>query len=201
MAVKNILYAPGMGQDYRILQEFRNELETMGYTFSYIDFLYDEGSFNPKSYDCIINNTSEWWIGISLGASVLYYMYNFAKNKPERITIINPFSDRRVLANEKGFDISTQWDFSPKSIDISVKHIDLVTSVYDQSISMYHGIELINKADADTKNIIYVDADHQINSIKAQIELAQCLYNKKYVRGTRDGYKSCNIYQWERDLF
>ena len=202
MAGEKVLYAPGLGQDYKILQGFRDQLESLGYDFAYIDFPYDEGDLDPKRYNCITDNTSEWWIGISLGASVLYYMYNFAEVKPKRITIINPFSDRKQLSSERGFDISDQWNFAPKSMEIKVKHIDLVTSVYDKSISMYHGIELLNKAEADTKNVIFVDADHQVSSIKAQKELANCLHNAGTVRGKiSDGYKYCNVYQWKRDFF
>ncbi|XME04042.1 hypothetical protein QYZ88_007655 [Lachnospiraceae bacterium C1.1] len=202
MTRKNVLYAPGLRQDYVILNAFREQLKSWGYIFNYIDFIYDEGDFTPQFYNCITDNTSEWWIGISLGASVLYYLYNFAAVKPIRITIINPFSDRKQLSIEKGFDLSNQWNFAPKSAEINVKHIDLVTSVYDKSISMYHGIELLNKAKADTKNVIFVDADHRVSCIKVQKELAKCLHDMGNVRGKiNDGYMYCNIYQWKRNIF
>lgn len=198
MACKRILYAPGLGQDYKILHDFRDKLKSLEYEISYINFSYDVGNFEPQCYICITKNTSEWWVGISLGASILYYMYNFAEIKPKRITIINPFSDRKQLSNEKGFDISNQWNFAPKSMKIKIKQIDLVTSVYDQSIPMYHGIELINNAEASTKNIIYVDADHQVNNIDAQKELAKCLCDIESTKGKiSDEYKYCNIYQWK----
>ena len=202
MTEEKVLYAPGLGQNYKILQGFRDQLVSLKHDFAFIDFTYDEGEFNPKHYNCVRNNTSEWWIGISLGASVLYYLYNFAEIKPKRITIINPFSDRKQLSIEKGFNISEQWNFAPKCMEIKVKHIDLVTSIYDKSIPMYHGIELLNKAEADTKNMIFVDADHQISNIEAQKELANCLHRVGTDRGKiSDGYKYCNIYQWRRDFF
>lgn len=197
-----ILYAPGLGQDYDILYYFREQLKQYGYTFTNIDFSYDKGELNPELFNCITNNTSEWWIGISLGASLLYYMYNSALIKPKRITIINPFSDREKLSIEKGFDLSSQWNFAPNRQNIEIEQIDLVSSIYDQSISMYHGVELINKAKAKYKNVIFVDMDHQIRSTIVQTELAKCLYDiAKTNGGISNEYKYCNLYQWKRDFF
>lgn len=197
MSNAKILYAPGLGKDYGLLKSFRQEIEKFGYEFQYINFDYDNGPFNPESFDCMINNKADWWIGLSLGASLLYYMVNYANPRPKRLTIINPFSDRYTLSKEKGFDISKQWNFAPISTIPIINQIDLVTSIYDKSIPLYHGLELLANAMATKKDIVYVKSDHQINDIVIQNELAEALvYSKTIVKDKIYGNKYCNFYQW-----
>ena len=89
---KNILYWPGRGQDTEVLKEFRKELSNE-YLIDIVNFEYDRGSLEPQRWN-ILQNKYSWWIGISLGASLEYYAYNYVelKNRPNRITLINPFS-------------------------------------------------------------------------------------------------------------
>lgn len=190
--MKRILYWPGMGQQKDILKHLRDELSKEN-IIDFIDFDYDKDKLNPSKWN-ILKNKYDWWIGISLGASLLYYSYNFLKEeyRPKRITIINPFSSRKKLSEERNFDLSNQWDFMPKEQNINIEIIDLISSVYDSKIPMYHGIELLNNTNSKEKNLIFVNEGHTIDDPNAQIELAQILLNKGICN---EGYNYCNIYK------
>lgn len=194
---RNILYAYGMGQNPNILKIFREQLELRGFNVNILECEYDNGTFNPENLKNINNSNSKWWVGISLGASLLYYMINYVpvENKPNRITIINPFSSRETLSIERNFDISNQWNFSPKNNLCTINTIDLVSSIYDDKIPMYHGIELLNGTNANDKNLIYVNANHTIDDISAQMELANILVNINERNIGFEKYNYCNIYK------
>ena len=195
--MKKILYWPGIGQNTDILKYFRNEF-TNDYKIDMIDFKYDIGDLNPQNWD-IIHNNYDWWIGISLGASLAYYSYNYVTeiHKPYRLIIINPFSSRKLLSSEKGFNMLNQWDFSPKEIEIKVKEFDLVSSVFDTKIPTYHGIELLNKTISNNKNIVFVDSTHTIDNIEAQIQLANIFMEKS---DKNVGINYCHIYKQYRKI-
>lgn len=190
--MKRILYWPGMGQQKDILKHLRDELSKEN-IIDFIDFDYDKDELDPSKWN-ILKNKYDWWIGISLGASLLYYSYNFLKEeyRPKRITIINPFSSRKKLSEERNFDLSNQWNFMPKEQNINIEIIDLISSVYDSKIPMYHGIELLNDTNSKEKNLIFVNGGHTIDDLNAQIELAQILLNKGICN---EGYNYCNIYK------
>jgi hypothetical protein len=187
-----ILYWPGMGQKDEILKNLKDTLAEE-HDLDTIDFEYDTGILNPENWT-ILKKKYDWWIGISLGASLLYYTYNFISEdlRPQRLTIINPFSSREVLSKEKEFDISNQWNFTPKSQNIIVNRIELIASVYDSKISPYHGIELINKASSQNKKIIFVNSDHTIGEIEAQYELSKVLLNEE---NENERFDYCYIYK------
>ena len=193
---KKILYWAGMGQDLEILKYFRSELAHNGYEITPVTIKYDYGKLNPNSWNIIKNNSADWWIGISLGASLLYYSYDFVVNinKPSRITIINPFSSREKLSKERNFDLSKQWNFTPKNAKCDVEEIDLVSSLYDIKIPMYHGIELLNNAVSKCKNLIFVSEGHTITDINVQKELANVLLNINREKNN-EKYNYCNIYK------
>lgn len=190
--MKKILYWPGMGQSIDILKKFKEEL-SKGNNLDIIDFKYDVNELIPNHWN-ILKKQYDWWVGISLGASLLYYSYNFVEidKRPERLIIINPFSSREVLSKEKGFDLSKQWNFSPKEQRIDVGEIDLVTSIYDDKIPSYHGVELLNNAKSKNKKIIFVKSGHAIEDEDAQIELANLLLNKER---KNERFNYCNLYK------
>lgn len=194
---KKVLYWPGMGQNIEILKEFRREI-SKDFKIDIINFKYDKGNLNPKEWK-ILENTYEWWIGISLGASLAYYAYNYVKisNRPKRITIINPFSSRKILSNEKKFDMTKQWDFSPIENTIKIEKIDLVSSVFDTEIPMYHGIDLLNSTISEKKKIIFINSNHTIDDNEAQEQLAKILLGKSE-KNARANY--CNVYKQFRDI-
>ena len=197
--IKNkILYWPGRGQSSDVLKDFRKNLEKKGFKFEFIDIKYDEGILNPHTWKQVIKNDADWWIGISLGASLLYYSINFAgKNKPSRITLINPFFSREVLSKEKNFDLKNQWKFAPIDYTEKVNNFDMVLSINDTKIPMYHGIKILNNTICDNKQIIFINESHTIDNKNAQDELARALeYNVIVNRGGKDErYNYCNFYK------
>ena len=197
--IKNkILYWPGRGQSLDILKDFRKNLEKKGFKFEYIDIKYDEGILNPYTWKQVIKNDADWWIGISLGASLLYYSINFAgKNKPSRITLINPFFSREVLSKEKNFDLKNQWKFAPIDYTEKVNNFDMVLSINDTKIPMYHGIKILNNTICDNKQIIFINESHTIDNKNAQNELARALEDNVILnRGGKDErYNYCNFYK------
>ena len=196
--MKKILFWAGRGQNLKILENFRNELIKAGFKIEYINIKYDEGELLPNKWKQVSDNNADWWIGISLGAALLYYSANYAKeNKPKRITLINPFSSRKILSEEKGFDLSNQWEFSPKNCMLNIDNMDVVLSTYDTKIPMYHGIELLNKTICNNKKIVFVDSNHTIDNINAQIELSDILIENESSNGGNDNerYNYCSIYK------
>lgn len=196
--MKKILYWAGRGQDLKILESFRNELAKNGFEIDYINIKYDEEELSPQKWKQVVDNDADWWIGISLGASLLDYSVNFARwRKPKRITLINPFSSRKILSKEKGFEFNTQWDFSPKDCKIKIDNMDVVLSTFDTKIPMYHGVELLNKTICNNKKIVFVESNHTIDNDYAQIELANILIKNEVSNGgnNNERYNYCNIYK------
>ena len=192
--MSKILYWPGMGQDLEILKKFREELVNQGNNVYTIDFKYDDNVLNPNKWSAIEKNKFDWWIGLSLGASLLYYSYEFVPEKirPKRITIINPFSSRKILAKERNFSLDKQWDFSPINSKMKVNTIDLVRSIQDDKIPSHHGFELLNNAIANEKNLILINESHTIDNYNAQVELAKLSINKE---SRSEQYYYCNIFK------
>lgn len=198
MKKNKILYWPGRGQNLDILQDFRKNLEENGFELEYIDVNYDEGSLNPWIWKQIAENDADWWIGISLGASLLYYSMKFTdKNKPSRITLINPFSSREVLSQEKNFNLENQWNFAPIDYVEEVDNLDMVLSINDTRIPMYHGVELLYNTICKNKQIIFINETHTIDNENAQEELARALVNNTISDrgGENERYHYCNVYK------
>ena len=196
--MKKILYWAGRGQDLKILNDFREELKKDGFEIDYINVKYDSGQLSPNKWEQVTNNNADWWIGISLGASLLYYSMNFIKkNKPNRITLINPFSSRKILSEEKGFSLDNQWLFSPQNCDVEVDNLDVVLSTNDTKIPIYHGVKLLNKTISKNKQVVFVESDHIINNNKVQAELARVLIENRMLYGGNNDekYNYCNIYK------
>lgn len=194
-----ILYAPGMGKDLKILNEFRELLQHHFGELEIFQLPYDVGEFKPQNIKQIAENDCQWWIGLSLGASLLYYLTAFCpkENLPQRLTIINPFSCRKKLAAQRGFELSGQWIFSPEEISAEIKTLEAVVSMNDTSIPIQHGIHLLNLAKSATKNLIFVEANHQISDYQTQLELAELLIKLHSGDIDFDSYNSCNVYkQW-----
>lgn len=192
--MSKILYWPGMGQNLEILKKFREELVKKENKVYVVDFQYDNNILNPNKWNIINENDFDWWIGLSLGASLLYYSYEFVPSKlrPKRITIINPFSSREMLARERKFSLEKQWRFSPIKSTLKVNTVDLVRSIQDEKIPSHHGFELLNHAIANEKNIILVNENHTIDNYDAQVELAKVLINKE---SKSEQYYYCNIFK------
>jgi esterase/lipase len=176
-----ILFWPGLGKDLTILSCFLANFREKGYDITVVPFEYDFDIMpfykNSDWCDWLEENAFDWWIGISLGASLSYTMATFVNEKrsPIRITAINPFSSREILSKEKSFSLQGQWNFSPISYDLKIQSIDAVVSLYDEKIPMYHGISLLNHTISPKKNLIFVNDSHQIQNDTAQSELVSNL--------------------------
>ena len=198
MKKNKILYWPGRGQDLNILKRFRDDLEKHGFELEYIDIKYDEGILNPYKWKKVVENDADWWIGISLGASLLYYsMSASGKNRPNRITLINPFSSRETLSKEKNFNLENQWNFAPIDCKEKVNNFDMVLSIDDKKIPMYHGAILLNNTISENKQIIFVNGNHTVDNENAQTELARALENIDVIDKSEknERYNYCNIYK------
>lgn len=197
--IKNkILYWPGRGQNLDILKDFRNTLKENGFEVECINVNYDQGNLNPWTWKQVVENKADWWIGISLGASLLYYSMKFiGENKPNRITLINPFSSREVLSKERKFNLENQWNFAPIDYVEEVNNLDMVLSINDTKIPMSHGAKLLYNTTCKNKQIIFVNESHTIDNENAQKELARVLLNNTISnRGEEDErYHYCNIYK------
>lgn len=193
---KNILFWLGRGQSKNILKSLLEELSSNGYNIEYINFKYDEGDFSPHKWKQVTNNVCSWWMGISLGAALLYYCAGLVQKDimPKRITLINPFYSRTVLAKEKGFMLNNQWDFNPIDQSVNVKHLDVVLSIYDEKIPIYHGIFLLEHAKSRNKNIVFIKDSHILSNIDSQLELATILLEGKTNERTNKNYY-CDLYK------
>jgi hypothetical protein len=181
---RRILYWPGMGRSPLELFDFYRRMEDNGYSIDIMPYEYDVGEkpHNPES--CIYQwaeNLSEtdadWWIGLSLGASVAYLVASAisAESIPKRITLINPFADRAQLAWEKNFSLVGQWLLSPVNHNLYVPIVDIVLSLNDDRIPTEHGKQLLPMITATELRVIMLNADHAVSGYSAQLYLADIL--------------------------
>lgn len=131
----NLLFWPGMNKSANTLRYFLDYLRET-HDVCIFPFDYDSGNM-PFSKDSewykwlnLHNKNFSWWCGLSLGASLAFVMASFCP--PERLTMINPFSSRKILSQEKKFNISNQWDFSPVCYYLEVRSAEAVLSVHDE---------------------------------------------------------------------
>jgi hypothetical protein len=176
-----ILYWPGRGKSPDVLSSFLSALRDDSVSVDIFPFEYDTGQppFRKDSAwsSWIGSNPRDWWIGISLGASLAYMMAALLEinMRPKRLTLINPFQSRKILSVEKNFSLQNQWDFSPISHNLIIEEVDMVISVNDEKIPAYHGIKLLDNIICDKKNLILIEAGHCIDNHSAQEILASVL--------------------------
>ena len=186
-----ILFWPGMGKPENVLRCFLDEI-ALNYEVCIFPFEYDSGDmpFSRGSHWCrwLEQNQFSWWCGLSLGASLAFVMSSLCP--PERLTMINPFCSRRILAHEIGFTLANQWDFSPSEYVAEVRESEAVISVHDEKIPIWHGVNLLNHIRAESKRLIFVDSNHCIDDVAAQSELAGILTGR-----TKEYADYCNVYQ------
>jgi hypothetical protein len=201
---KSILYWQGRSRNESELSHFHQELKLRGYSTEIMPIDYDTGlpPNNPKSsiYEWTYrqtNRTYDWWIGLSLGASVAYMVassYATCSN-PKRLTLINPFSNREKLAREKKFSLNGQWVINPINHQLHVSVVDIVLSVNDNRIPIEHGKSLLPMIVAKKIRVILLDADHAISDATAQSDLASFLLQDCKLETVHEYSKiiSCNI--------
>lgn len=190
-----ILYAPGIGKELAILQCFRNVFLSNGHSIDVLSLPYDSGSYCQEIKKLSLLKY-DWWIGISLGASILCSMLSIVDKNflPNKLIAINPFYDRQVLSVEKNFSMDGQWRISLSENIGFVENFDLCLSVFDKSIPLHHGLEVLNTIKSTNKRLITVDSDHQINCNNTQIQLAKLLLNTEGNTIT-DEHNYCHVYK------
>ncbi len=184
-----ILYWPGMGRSPLELFDFHRRMEDNGYSIDIMPHKYDVGETpdNPESSiyqwtNNLAKTGADWWIGLSLGASVAYLVASAisAKAIPKRITLINPFADRVQLAWEKNFSLVGQWLLSPVNHYLHVPIVDIVLSLNDDRIPIEHGKRLLPMITASELRVVMLNADHAVTASSAQLELADVLLCGRY---------------------
>lgn len=200
MLKKKLLFWPGRGKQLNILIDFIAMIKK-SHDVCIFPFEYDTGEIpfyhNAQWCKWLLNNRFDWWCGISLGASLSYVMSSLCIGAiPERLTMINPFNSRGILAKEKNFSLENQWDFSLSDYMVEVNNIDMVLSVYDEKIPIYHGVSILNKTTANSKVLYFVNDNHRIENQEAQIELARLLTEEDRYDRTQDSYSHyCYVYK------
>lgn len=193
-----ILLWPGIGKDLSVLDTFVEELKINNKEIIYFKEDYDYEGLNPNNWCQVFSNDCDWWIGISLGASLLYYVYSYVpkEKRPSRITLINPFYSRRVLSKEKNFDIDKYWDFEPINMKEFIEHCELIVSNYDKNINPYHSLTLSFSINSVNKYIILINSDHTLKMNNVQKELADLLisYDERGYKIEKEN-NNCNIYK------
>lgn len=202
---KSILYWQGRGRNPLELINFNKTLKHHGFSTQIMPLDYDIGLMpnNPESriyqwIHCQIKTTQDWWIGLSLGASVAYILASSAMTGsiPQRITLINPFANREKLAKEKNFSLNQQWVINPINHRLCVPIVDIVLSVNDNRIPIKHGQALLPMITAKELRVIMLDADHTISDSTAQLDLANVLlrdWKKGTVYGQHGKIISCDF--------
>lgn len=191
---RSVLYWPGRGQDMSVLQMFLSTLVSNEYEVTPIAFsnlTYDVGALCPPRWDFVSNNRHDWWIGLSLGASLAYYSLKYTMRKPTRITLINPFYSRKTLSHEKGFSFNEEWSISLDNHQIVVEKLEVILSLNDDKIPLHHGIRLINESTCKCKVLIFADTGHTLDEPAVQCELAKLLSEAN----DYGEYHYCHIYQ------
>lgn len=101
------------------------------------------------------------------------------------------------MSKEKNFNLENQWNFAPIDYAEKVNNLDLVLSINDTRIPMYHGVKILNNTICDNKQIIFINESHTIDNKNAQIELARALESNNILNrgGKNEGYNYCNFYK------
>ena len=141
-----MLFWKGRGTPDGILESFLTEASKY-YEITSVPFRYDVG--DPPFYDksewanWLKSNQFDHWCGLSLGASLMYVMASVCSECcPHTLTMINPFFSRKILSDERGFSMIGQWDMELKDYLPAPKRLNIVLSVYDTKIPMWHGAEI-----------------------------------------------------------
>jgi pimeloyl-ACP methyl ester carboxylesterase len=179
--VTEILFWPGIGRKPGELEHLFSLLGTRAFSVSRAEALYDIGPPPPDPASTVYRrlmaapHSPPWWIGLSLGAAVAHVVAATipASWRPRRLTLINSFADRELLAHTRDIGLEGQWllrpiDFAPAA----EVRIDIVMSVNDERIPPEHSVRLAAALGPDTR-IIRLTADHAISDAQVQRQLAR----------------------------
>jgi hypothetical protein len=180
-----LLYWPGRRRHPDELSALLHRLGASGWHPTRLEPVYDHGPppgdpgyLLPREVGGDPSQSRRWWMGLSLGAAVALILAGHVRpgQRPQRLTLINPFADRGRLAAEIGFEPEHGWDLVPMAHrPHSEILVDLVLSDSDEKIPRIHS-ELLREALRPARpRIITIDADHAITAAAAQDRLAGLL--------------------------
>jgi len=180
-----VLYWPGIRRDSKELSVFFEQLTCNGYEVQIVPPLYDVGmppEFAENAIKCWLhdsaNNKSNWWVGLSLGASIAHVVAATIHQSlcPQRLTLINPFSDRVELSHEKGFSLQGQWCFVPHQFRNDFSCADIVLSKDDQHVSNHHGRRMLSCYASNNVRLLELSGvSHDLADGQKQSELVDAL--------------------------
>jgi hypothetical protein len=102
-----LLYWPGRRRRPDELSTLLHRLLASGWQPTRIELVYDMGPPPPdpgfplpREIDDSHTQSRRWWLGLNLGAAVAFILSSHVKpgQRPQRLTLINPFADRGRLA-------------------------------------------------------------------------------------------------------
>ena len=174
-----VLYFPGIHRLPNELEHFFLLLkEKTGASIYISPIQYDTGIFTLTPFYDWLNSIPrpDWWIGLSLGASLAWMAAAECPEmlRPARLTLLNPFANRKILAETAGFSMSNQWDLVPEQVEVppGIK-TDAVISRQDSKIPWECKRNLIHKIPKGQVSLI--DTDHAFSSEQEQILLFKTL--------------------------
>ena len=178
-----ILFFPGIHRLEDELKYFFTLTKQRHISHSIYPLPYDEGILSSKPFEEWLNKNQavpSWWIGLSLGASLAWYFAATIQKdfQPQYLTLVNPFSNRRELAQLKGFSMDNQWDLNLENVNIpSSVNVSAVISVNDAKIPLCCKQQLLDKIPKSSQ--YFIDADHSLSDASAQRSMFNWLFNNE----------------------
>jgi hypothetical protein len=180
---KSILYWPGIRRSSSELSTVWQELGSAGYQVTWLDVLYDRGAppdspSGPVAQWLAQRPRAEWWIGLSLGASVAHIAASTSPLwlRPQRLTLINPIANRKKLAKMRGLTLDQGWPLIAEQFTVhGIQEVDLVLSTLDTQVPPEQGLSLIKCFPKARLHVIELDAGHAIEEVAMQRLLVACL--------------------------
>jgi pimeloyl-ACP methyl ester carboxylesterase len=196
----SVLYWPGIRRSEAELHTLFEILRDAEFTVDCVGSIYDIGLLPDNAESDIQqwindpkNPTSDWWIGLSLGAAVAHIVACTTpeSRRPKRLTLINPFADRLELSLQLGFSMSGQWRLKPIEFHSPGGIIvDLIISTRDERIPPDHGQQFKDCYSAVDIAVVELDADHTISKESQQRQLGALLLSRHWLRVTEKGISS-----------
>ncbi len=183
----NILFFPGIHRRDDELKTFFTLAKRYKHiSYSVYPLPYDTGNLTIKPFEEWLNSNQtipSWWIGLSLGACLAWYSASTIQEDllPKRLTIVNPFSNRRALAQLRGFSMDNQWDLNLENANIPASvNVSAIISLHDAKIPLCCKRALLNKM--PIRSQFFIDADHSLSENFAQHSMFNYLLNNEQSR-------------------
>lgn len=179
VTMKNCFFWPGIHRrekELSILFEMlqrKCKVETIFFKSAY-DAVYEK---DEHIYDYILREIKnlkiyfDIWIGLSYGAALLWYMLPLipVDLRPRVIFLINPFSNRRCLAEYKKFQYNPMWNINPEEYFPPCGIMcNLIISTNDSHIPLQFKQGIISRFQQLNAKISYLDASHAFNTVNEQ---------------------------------